>query len=141
MLKAILILLGSIVLGYGGEIYKNAFLVDRVLLLPFAIEYASLLELSGEQEKAIKEYALKHEGEVREKARLVRYLEVQVKRLMLEGESEEKVKEMLTDIMFLKRELSLKNAECLRFLKRTLTPQQFERLKDIALVRLLEEFR
>jgi AcrR family transcriptional regulator len=81
------------------------------------------------------------EREVREKARLVRYLEIQVKRLMLEGGREDKVRELLTDIMFLKRELSMKNARCLRFLKRTLTPEQFEKLKDIALVRLLEEFR
>ena len=128
-------------ISFGVDTYKNAFLVDRLFLMPFAIEYSSLLGLSEKQEKEIKEYALKHEKEVKEKARLVRYLEIEVKRLMLEGEDEQEIKELLTDMMLLKRELSLKNAECIRFLRKTLSKEQFELLKSIALVRLLEEFR
>ncbi len=139
--KIALLTLTVLSFSFSYELYKGAFLVDRVLLLPFVLEYSSVLGLSPQQERKIKDYALRHEREIEKRAKLVRYLEIEAKRRMLEGAAPEEIKELLTDVMLLKRELSLKNAECLRFLKKTLTQEQFRMLKDIALIRLLEEFK
>ncbi len=54
---------------------------------------------------------------------------------VLKYEEEKKVREVLADV---KVEMSMLNAKEVRFLKGVLTPEQFKRLKDIALVRLLE---
>ncbi len=54
---------------------------------------------------------------------------------VLKYEEEKKVREVLASV---KVEMSMLNAKEVRFLKGVLTPEQFKRLKDIALVRLLE---
>ncbi len=57
---------------------------------------------------------------------------------VLKYEEEKKVREVLADVASVKVEMSMLNAKEVRFLKGVLTPEQFKRLKDIALVRLLE---
>ncbi|HIQ30592.1 MAG TPA: hypothetical protein EYH49_00315 [Aquifex aeolicus] len=121
-----------------GESYTEFFLVDRVFLTPFVLKYADELGLDGDQIEKIKGFIKESEREVRSKVILLRHMEKRARLMILSGDEEEKIKEVLSDIASLKIELSLINARSVRFLKETLTPAQFDKLKDMVLVRLLE---
>lgn len=118
--------------------YNRFFLVDRVFLMPFVLKYSDELGLDSEQLERIKGFVKENEKEIRRNVKILRYLEKKAKLMILNAEKEREVREVLADIASVKLEMSLLNAKSVKFLKETLTPEQFSKLKDIALVRFLE---
>ena len=139
MRKIVVILLSLFVLTWGEDIsYNRYFLVDRVFLLPFVLKYSEDLGIDGEQLKSIKEFIKKNEKEIERNRLILRYLERRAKLMILEGRNEKEIREVLADIASVKMEMSLLNARSIRFLKKTLTPEQFEKLKDLVVIKLFE---
>ena len=118
--------------------YSGKFLVERVYLMPFVFKYAAQLGLDQQQINTLKEFVKEHEKKVSQNVQLIEYLDRKAKILILNGGKEEELRQVLSDIAYLKTELSLMNAESVRFIKKTLTKDQFEKLKDIIVVRLFE---
>jgi len=118
--------------------YSGKFLVERVYLMPFVFKYADQLGLDDEQLNKLREYVKDHERKVSHNVQLIEYLDRKAKILILNGGKEEELRQVLSDIAYLKTELSLMNAESVRFIKKTLTEDQFKKLKDIIVVRLFE---
>ncbi|EDP76030.1 hypothetical protein [Hydrogenivirga sp. 128-5-R1-1] len=131
-----LMLLGSLSLAQEG--IGRYYLVERVFLMPFVFKYADELGLDSEQMKKIKEFVKKNEKEVERNRKILEYLNRKAKLMILDGSEEKEIREVLADIASVKMEMSLLNAKSVRFLKSTLTPEQFQRLKDIVVVRLFE---
>ena len=131
-----LMLLGSLSLAQEG--IGRYYLVERVFLMPFVFKYADELGLDSEQMKKIKEFVKKNEKEVERNRKILEYLNRKAKLMILDGSEEKEIREVLADIASVKMEMSLLNAKSVRFLRRTLTPEQFQRLKDIVVVRLFE---
>ncbi len=131
-----LMLLGSLSLAQEG--IGRYYLVERVFLMPFVFKYADELGLDGEQMKKIKEFVKTNEKEVERNRKILEYLNRKAKLMILDGSEEKEIREVLADIASVKMEMSLLNAKSVRFLKSTLTPEQFQRLKDIVVVRLFE---
>lgn len=131
-----LMLLGSLSLAQEG--IGRYYLVERVFLMPFVFKYADELGLDSEQMKKIKEFVKKNEKEVERNRKILEYLNRKAKLMILDGSEEKEIREVLADIASVKMEMSLLNAKSVRFLKRTLTPEQFQKLKDIVVVRLFE---
>ena len=126
-------------LSFGEDLsYNRFFLVDRIFLMPFVFKYADDLGVDEEQMERIKAFVKENEREIERNIKILRYMEKKAKLMILNGEDGDKLRELLTDISTVKRELSLLNAKSVRFLKEVLTPEQFERLRNIALVRLFE---
>ena len=120
------------------QTYSGKFLVERVYLMPFVFKYAAQLGLDKQQIHTLKEFVKEHEKKVSQNVQLIEYLDRKAKILILNGGKEEELRQVLSDIAYLKTELSLMNAESVRFIKKTLTKDQFEKLKDIIVVRLFE---
>ncbi len=118
--------------------YSGKFLVERVYLMPFVFKYSAQLGLDKKQIDTLKEFVKEHEKKVSQNAQLIEYLDRKAKILILNGGKEEELRQVLADIAYLKTELSLMNAESIRFIKKTLTKEQFEKLKDIIVIRLFE---
>ncbi len=118
--------------------YNRYFLVDRVFLMPFVLKYSDDLGISDEQMKSIKEFIKRNEKEVERNKLILKYLEMKAKLMILEGRDEKELREVLTDIASVKMEMSLLNARSVRFLKSTLTPEQFDKLKNIIVIKLFE---
>ncbi len=126
-------------LSFGEDLsYNRFFLVDRIFLMPFVFKYADDLGVDEEQMERIKAFVKENEREIERNIKILRYMEKKAKLMILNGEDNDKLRELLTDISTVKRELSLLNAKSVRFLKEVLTPEQFDRLRNIALVRLFE---
>lgn len=126
-------------LSFGEDLsYNRFFLVDRIFLMPFVFKYADDLGVDEEQMERIKAFVKENEREIERNIKILRYMEKKAKLMILNGEDGDKLRELLTDISTVKRELSLLNAKSVRFLKEVLTPEQFDRLRNIALVRLFE---
>ncbi len=118
--------------------YNRYFLVERVFLMPFVFKYAVELGIDEEQMKKIEEFVRENEKEVERNKKILDYLSRKAKRMILEGRSEEEIREVLSDIASVKLEMSLINARSVNFLKEVLTPEQFEMLKDLIVIRLFE---
>ncbi len=132
-------LITAVVVWAGEETYSNRyFLIDRIFLMPFVIKYSEDLGIDEEQMRKIKEFIKKNEKEVRRNIRILEYLDRKAKLMILNGEDEEKLKEVLSDIAYVKTELTLMNARSVRFLKEVLTPDQFEKLKDLVALKIFE---
>lgn len=139
MKKLLILLCASFLLARGEDLsYNRYFLVDRIFLMPFVLKYSEDLGISEEQLKSIKEFVKKNEREVERNRLILRYLERKAKIMILEGRDEKEIREVLTDIASVKMEMTLLNARSVRFLKETLTPEQFEKLKNIIVIRLFE---
>ncbi len=138
MKKLIIPLLLSLSLSLAQESVNRYFLVERVFLMPFVLKYSEELGIDDSQMRRIKEFIRKNEKEVRRNEKILDYLSRKAKLMMLEGRDEKEIRDVLADIATIKLEMSLMNARCIRFLRRTLTPEQFEKLKDIILVRTFE---
>lgn len=118
--------------------YNRYFLVERVFLLPFVFKYADDLGIDDKQMESIKEFVKENEREIERNKKILDYLMRKAKMMMLEGAEEKEIKEVLSDIALVKMEMSMINAKTVSFLKNTLTPEQFEKLKNIIVVRLFE---
>ena len=128
----------ALMLSLGFSLGSEAFLVERIFLSPFVLEHAEILGLTLEQKEKIENFVAKTEPGIQERVKLVEFLSRRAKLLMIEGRDEKEIKEILTDIALLKLRLSLENAREIRFLKETLSKEQFEKLKDLLTVRLFE---
>jgi hypothetical protein len=139
-MRGVLLTLALPLLLWGGEeTYSNRyFLVDRIFLMPFVIKYSEDLGLDEDQMRRIKEFIRESEREVRRNIRILEYLDRKARLMILNGEDEEKLKEVLSDIAYVKTELTLMNARSVRFLKSILTPDQFQRLKDLVALKIFE---
>ncbi len=118
--------------------YNRYFLVDRIFLIPFVFKYADDLGIDKEQMKKIKEFVKKNEKEIERDRKILDYLHKKAKLMILEGKDEKEIREVLADIATLKIELSLLNARYVKFLKEILTPEQFDKLKNIIVIKLFE---
>jgi len=134
----LLLLLTSLCLFAEDISYNRYFLVERVFLLPFVFKYADDLGIDSKQMEDIKEFVKENEREIERNKKILDYLMRKAKMMMLEGAEEKEIREVLSDIASVKLEMSMLNAKTVRFLKKTLTPEQFEKLKDIIVVRLFE---
>lgn len=123
---------------FAEEGYNKYFLVDRVFLVPFALKHADELELDKEQIKRIKEFVKKNESQIERNRKILKYLSRRAKVMILEGVEEKRLREVLADIASVKMEMSLLNAKSVRFLRKTLSEDQFEKLKNIVIIRLFE---
>ncbi|WP_457600096.1 hypothetical protein [Hydrogenivirga sp.] len=138
MRKLILILTLLVGLSFAQESLSRYYLVERVFLMPFVFKYADELGIDGEQMSKIKEFVKKNEREIERNRKILEYLNRKAKLMILEGGDEKELRDVLSDIASVKMEMSLLNAKSVRFLRETLTPEQFEKLKDIVVVRLFE---
>jgi len=138
MRRLILALLITVGVSLSQEGMSKYYLVERVFLMPFVFKYADELGIDESQISKIKEFVKSNEREVERNKKILEYLNRKAKLMILEGREEKEVKEVLSDIASVKMEMSLSNAKSVRFLKSTLTPDQFERLKNIVVVRLFE---
>ncbi len=127
-----------LVLATEEEFSNRYFLVDRIFLMPFVIKYSEDLGIDEGQMRRIKEFIRKNEREVQRNIRILRYLDMKAKLMILNGEDEEKIRDVLSDIAYVKTELTLLNARSVRFLKEVLTPDQFQRLKDLVALKIFE---
>lgn len=118
--------------------YCGEFLVERIYLMPFVFKYADAIGLDEEQKEKLKEFVRKNEKEIKKNRDLLKYLNKKAKMMIIEGAKEEELKEVLGDIAYIKTELSLMNARSVRYIKTILTEDQFNRLKDIIVIRLFE---
>ncbi len=125
-------------LSLGQEGLGRYYLVDRVFLMPFVFKYADELGIDSKQMEKIKNFVRDNEREIERNKKILEYLNRKAKLMILEGSEEKELKEVLSDIASVKMEMSLLNARSVRFLRDTLTPEQFEKLKDIVVVRLFE---
>ncbi len=125
-------------LSLGQEGLGRYYLVDRVFLMPFVFKYADELGIDSKQMEKIKNFVRDNEREIERNKKILEYLNRKAKLMILEGSEEKELKEVLSDIASVKMEMSLLNARSVRFLRETLTPEQFEKLKDIVVVRLFE---
>ena len=123
---------------FAEEGYNKYFLVERVFLVPFALKHADELELDKEQIRRIKEFVKKNESKIERNRKILKYLSHRAKVMILEGVEERRLREVLADIASVKIEMSLLNAKSVRFLRKTLSEDQFNKLKDIVVIRLFE---
>jgi len=139
MRKTAVLLSLLVSLSFGEDLsYNRFFLVDRIFLMPFVFKYADDLGVDENQMERIRAFVRENEREIERNIKILRYMEKKAKLMILNGEDGDKLRELLSDISAVKMELSLLNARSVRFLKEVLTPEQFGRLRDIALVRLFE---
>ncbi len=138
MRGAFILLAFSTLLFAGDDAYNKYFLIDRVFLMPFVVKYSEDLGLDEDQMRMIKEFIRENEKEIRRNIKILEYLDRKAKLMILNGEDEEKLKDVLDDIAYVKKELTLMNARSVRFLKTVLTPEQFQKLKDIVALKLFE---
>ncbi len=139
MRKAITVLFSVFAFVWGEDIsYNRYFLVDRIFLLPFVLKYSDDLGIDKDQLKKIKEFIKDNEKEIERNRLILKYLETKAKLMILEGREEKEIREVLADIASVKMEMSLLNARSVRFLRKTLTPEQFEKLKNILVIKLFE---
>ncbi len=137
MVKVLITIVGLLSLTFGESINRY-FLVERVFLMPFVLKYSEEIGLSEDQLRRIKAYIRREEKKIERKKVILNFLSRKVKIMMLEGRDEKEVRKLLSDIAYLKLEMSMMNARCVRFLRTTLTQEQFERLKNIIVTRLFE---
>ncbi len=138
MKKLILSVVAILGFAFAEEGYNKYFLVDRVFLVPFALKHADELELDKEQVSRIKEFIKKNERQIERNRKILKYLSRRAKVMILEGVEERRLREVLADIASVKMEMSLLNAKSVRFLRKTLSEDQFEKLKNIVIIRLFE---
>lgn len=139
MVRGLAALLTIVLISLGDDIsYNRYFLVDRIFLMPFVLKYSEDLGIDEAQLRSIKEFVRKSEKEIERNRLILRYLERKAKLMILEGRSEKEIREVLSDIALVKMEMSLINAKSVRFLKKTLTSEQFEKLKDMVVIKLFE---
>ncbi len=138
MKKLIISLAVVLGLAFAEEGYNRYFLVERVFLIPFALKHADELELDKEQVRRIKEFVKKNESQIERNRKILNYLSRRAKLMILRGEEERKLREVLADIASVKMEMSMLNAKSVRFLRKTLSEDQFEKLKNIVVIRLFE---
>jgi len=137
--RGVLLLLTFILISFGEELqYNRYFLVDRIFLMPFLLKYSQEIGVREDQLESIKEFVKENEREVEKRMLMLSNMERRAKLMILEGSDEQELKKVLSDIASLKMELSLINARSVRFLKGVLTPQQFERLKNLIVIKLFE---
>ncbi|MDQ7038599.1 MAG: hypothetical protein Q9N26_05315 [Aquificota bacterium] len=133
------VLITALAVWAGDETYSNRyFLIDRIFLMPFVLKYSEDLGIDEDQMKMIKEFIRENEKEVMRNIRILEYLDRKAKLMILNGEDEDKLKEVLSDIAYVKTELTLLNARSVRFLRSVLTPDQFEKLKDLVALKIFE---
>ena len=139
-MRGVLLGLVTTVLVWADEVtYSNKyFLVDRIFLMPFVIKYSDDLGIDKVQMEKIKRFIKENEREVQRNIRILEYLDRKAKMMILNGEDEKKLKEVLSDIAYVKTELTLMNARSVRFLKNVLTPDQFQKLKDLVALKIFE---
>ncbi len=139
-MRGVLLGLVTAVLVWADEVtYSNKyFLVDRIFLMPFVIKYSDDLGIDKVQMEKIKRFIKENEREVQRNIRILEYLDRKAKMMILNGEDEKKLKEVLSDIAYVKTELTLMNARSVRFLKSVLTPDQFQKLKDLVALKIFE---
>ena len=118
--------------------FCGEFLVERIYLMPFVFKYADTIGLDEEQKEKLKEFVRENEKEIKKNRELLKYLSRKAKLMIIQGAKEERLKEVLGDVTYIKTELSLMNAKSVRFIKSVLTEDQFNRLKDIIAIRLFE---
>ena len=106
--------------------------------MPFVFKYADTIGLDEEQKEKLKEFVRENEKEIKKNRELLKYLSRKAKLMIIQGAKEERLKEVLGDVAYIKTELSLMNAKSVRFIKSVLTEDQFNRLKDIIAIRLFE---
>jgi len=139
MKKVLILTLLLFALCAGEELsYNRFFLVDRIFLMPFVFKYADDLGLDSSQMEKIKSFTRENEKEIQRNIKILKYLEKKAKLMILNGENNEKLREILSDISAVKTELTLLNARSVSFLKEVLTPEQFQKLRDIVIIRLFE---
>ncbi len=137
--RGLILLLVLALISLGEDLsYNRYFLVDRVFLMPFVLKYSEDLGIDGEQLESIKEFIKENEREIERNRLILKYLERKAKLMILEGSDEKELREVLSDIASVKMEMSLLNAKSVRFLRKTLTPEQFEKLKDLVVIKLFE---
>ena len=137
--RGLLLLLTIILTSLGEDLdYNRYFLVDRVFLMPFVLKYSDDLGMDERQLESIKEFIKENEKEIERNRLILKYLERKAKLMILEGSDEKELREVLSDIASVKMEMSLLNAKSVRFLKKILTPEQFEKLKDLIVIKLFE---
>ncbi|GEM_PF-3578288 len=120
------------------DTHSNKFLVERIYLMPFVFKYADQLGIEEDQLRKLKRFVKDHEREVEQNIKLLSFLDRRAKMMILNGSSEEDLRRVLADIAYLKTELSLMNARSIRYIKKVLTDEQFNKLKEIIVVRLFE---
>ena len=139
MRRGLLLLFAFVLISFGEDLsYNRYFLVDRVFLMPFVLKYSEDLGIDGKQLESIKEFIKENEKEIERNRLILKYLERKAKLMILEGSDEKELREVLSDIASVKMEMSLLNARSVRFLRKTLTPEQFEKLKNLVVIKLFE---
>jgi hypothetical protein len=139
LLKTALASFGLVLCVFAQDLdYSNKFLVERIYLMPFVFKYADQLGVEEDQLNKLKRFVKDHEREVSQNIQLLNYLDRKAKMMILNGSEEKELRQVLADIAYLKTELTLMNAKSVRVIKEILTPEQFEKLKDIMIVRLFE---
>ena len=137
--RGLILLLVLALISLGEDLsYNRYFLVDRVFLMPFVLKYSEDLGIDGKQLESIKEFIKENEREIERNRLILKYLERKAKLMILEGSDEKELREVLSDIASVKMEMSLLNARSVRFLRKTLTPEQFEKLKNLVVIKLFE---
>ncbi|RLJ70949.1 hypothetical protein BCF55_1238 [Hydrogenivirga caldilitoris] len=138
MKRVVLSLMLLIGVSFSQEGLSKYYLVERVFLMPFVFKYADEIGLDNSQMEKIKNFVKENEKETERNTKILEYLNRKAKLMILEGSDEKELREVLADIASVKMEMSLLNARSVRFLRETLTPEQFEKLKNIIVVRLFE---
>lgn len=134
-LVALMLLIFSLV---SAQDYNRYFLVERIFITPFLLKYAHDLGVDEEQIAKIKEFAKETEKEMERNKKILNYLMKKAKLMMLSGGDEKELKEILSDIAYVKLQMSLLNAKEVKFIREVLTEDQFRRLKDIIVVRFFD---
>ncbi len=135
---ALILLIFSLV---SAQDYNRYFLVERIFITPFLLKYAHDLGVDEEQIAKIKEFAKETEKEMERNKKILNYLMKKAKLMMLTGGDEKELKEVLSDIAYVKLQMSLLNAKEVKFIREVLTEDQFRRLKDIIVVRFFDFHR
>jgi len=133
-----LVIVASLLSFAFGESVNRFFLVERVFLMPFVLKYSEEIGITEEQLEKIKAYIRENEKKIERNKVILSFLSRKAKIMMLEGEEERRIRKILSDIAYLKLEMSMMNARCVRFLRATLTDEQFRKLREIITIRLFE---
>jgi Spy/CpxP family protein refolding chaperone len=92
------------------------------------------MNLTAEQEEAIEEVFASRPQKVMKTAREIKNLETKlVLAVIEEGKSAKDVEGLINEIAKKRKEMVLLQIECLRVFKKTLTPEQYEEIKKLAI--------
>jgi Spy/CpxP family protein refolding chaperone len=92
------------------------------------------LNLSAEQEKAIEKVFATRPQKMMKAASEIKKLEtILVFKVVNEGKNAQEIKTLLDEIALKRKEMTILKISCVNIFRKTLTPEQYKRLRDMAI--------